>query len=142
MLLTPMADGSSDFLEESIKSLFEGEDDALFVHVHKYSQQRCLLSDRGFSWPIEQGKHMAFDFNLGANAFARYAFLDYETVLGRPMPEFIKRGLIGEPKIVRVSYLTDDLQALDVFHRRVIEQAHGHVYCSAKDVYSATVLAA
>jgi hypothetical protein len=141
MLLTPVANGGSNFLEESIKSLFEKEDVALFVHVHKYNQQRCLLSDRGFSWPIEQGKHMVFDFNLGANAFIRYAFLDYETVLGRPMPEFIKRGLLRGPKVVRVSYLTNDLPALDVFHRRVIEQAHQHVYCSTKDIYTATVLA-
>ena len=142
MLLTPMANGPGNFLEETIKSLFEREDEALVGHVHRYSQQRCLLSDRGFSWPIEQGKHMAFDFNLGANAFVRYAFLDYETVLGRPMPEFIKRGLQRGPKIVRVSYLTDDFPALYVFHRRVIEQAHQNVYCSGKDVYGATVLAA
>ena len=49
------------------------------------------------------------------------------------MPEFIKRGLQRGPKIVRVSYLTDDFPALYVFHRRVIEQAHQNVYCSGKD---------
>jgi hypothetical protein len=141
MLLTPMSNRPGNLLEESIKSLFEKEDHALFVHVHKYDHERCLLSDRGFSWPIEQGKHMAFDFNLGANAFIRYAFLDYETVLGRSMPAFIRRGLLLGPKIVRVSYFTNDLRALDVFHHRVIEQAHQHVYCSAKDVHSATALA-
>jgi hypothetical protein len=140
MLLTPMTNGPGNFLEEAIKSLFEKDDLAVFVHVHKYDQERCLLSDRGFSWPIEQGKHMGFDFNLGASAFIRYAFLDHETVLGRPVPEFIRRGLSLGPKIVRVSYLTNDLPALDVFHRRVIEQAHQRVYCSTKGVYNAVML--
>jgi hypothetical protein len=140
MLLTPMMDGITNFFEDSIKSLFEAEGHAVLVHVHKYEEQRCLLSDRGFSSPIEQGEHMAFDFNLCANAFIRFAFLDYKTVLGREMPEFIRRGLKSGPKLVHVTYQTNDLPALDVFHHRVIEQSYKNVYCSGKVVYGATVL--
>jgi hypothetical protein len=141
MLLTPMMGGSqTNFLEDSIQALFGREEEAILVHVHKYDDQRCLLSDRGFSSPIEQGKHMAFDFNLCENSFIRFLFLDYKTVLGREMPEFIKRGLQRGPKVVRVTYQKNDLPALDVFHRRVIEQSYEHVYSSEKVVYSATVL--
>src|SRR6185312_15076194 len=103
--------------------------------------QRCLLSDRGFSSPIDQGEHMAFDFNLRADAFIRFAFLDYKTVLGREMPESIRRALKKGPKIVHVTYQTNDLPALDVFHRRVIEQSYERVYCSGKVPYGAIVLA-
>ncbi|MEI9931366.1 MAG: hypothetical protein WDM89_12690 [Rhizomicrobium sp.] len=140
MLLTPMADGQENFLEQSMRSLFQQDDDAIFVHVHKYNDQFCLLSDRGFSSPIEQGAHMAFDFNLSARAFIRFAFLNYEAVLGRPVPEGILRGLQSGPKVIQVSYLTDDLPALDVFHRRVVEQSHKSVYCAGTDIYSAQVL--
>lgn len=140
MLLTPMADGHENFLEQSMRSLFQREEDAIFVHVHRYNDQFCLLSDRGFSSPIEQGTHMAFDFNLSARAFIRFAFLNQEAVLGRPVPEGILQGLRSGPKVVRVSYLTDDLPALDVFHRRVVEQANKSVYCAGTEIYSARVL--
>jgi hypothetical protein len=130
----------TNFLEEAMKSLFETEGHAILVHVHKYEQQRCLLSDRGFSSPIEQGAHLAFDFNLCATALIRFAFLDYKTVLGRDMPESIRRGLKRGPKLVHVTYQTNDLLALDVFHRRVIEQSYEKVYCSGKAAYSANVL--
>ena len=141
MLLTPMSNGPGNFLEEAIKSLFEQENTALVVHVHRYDDHRCLLSDRGFSWPIEHEKKMVFDFNLRSDAFIRYVFADYEALLGRPLPERIKHGLrqMG-PKPVYLTYFTNDFFQLDLFHRRVIEQAHEHVYCSATDVYSATTL--
>jgi hypothetical protein len=107
MLLTPMADGANNLFEESMKSLFEAEGHAVLVHVHKYDEQRCLLSDRGFSSPVDQGEHMAFDFNLCANAFIRFAFLDYKTVLGREMPESIRRGLKRGPKLASSRDLPD-----------------------------------
>jgi hypothetical protein len=141
MLLTPMTDGVTNFLEDSIKRLFEAEGHAILVHIHKYTKQRCLLSDRSFSSPIDQQEHMAFDFNLCAHAFIRFAFLDHKTALGRKLPEAIRRGLQRGPKPVYVTYYTDDLQALDIFHRRVIEQSNKKVYCSARAVYSASVLA-
>lgn len=140
MLLTPMADGLTNFFEDSMKSLFEAEGHAILVHIHKYEEQRCLLSDRGFSSPIEEGEHMAFDFNLCANAFVRFVFLDYKAVSGGEVPESIRRGLTKGPKVVHVTYQTNDLPALDVFHRRVIEQSYEKVYCSGKAAYSVKVL--
>lgn len=83
---------------------------------------------------------MVFDFNLCATAFIRFDFLDYKTVLGRDMPEFIRRGLKMGPKPVHVAYRTNDLLAWDVFHRRVIEQSYEKVYCSGKAAYNVSVL--
>jgi hypothetical protein len=93
MLLTPMAQGPSTFLEQSIKSLFEQQDTALVVHVHKYTGHRCLLSDRGFSWPIEHEKKMVFDFNLGAGAFVKS--------ITRPISVWVQLCPVAPPRIWR-----------------------------------------
>ncbi|MDR3570607.1 MAG: hypothetical protein P4L81_00180 [Candidatus Pacebacteria bacterium] len=140
MLLTPMADGFPNFLEASQRSLFEAKTHEVIVHVHKYDEHKCLLSDRGFSSPIDQNLHLSFDFNLTSSAFIRYVFLDYKTVLGGELPESIRRGLELGPKLVKVSYQSNDLPALDIFHRRVIEQSYKNVYCSGKTAYGATIL--
>ncbi len=141
MLLTPMADGVSNFLESAMKSLFESREQATLVHFHKYETHQCLLSDRGYSSPVpEHADRLVLDFNLCSTAFIRYAFLDYRPVLREPMPDAIRRGLERGPKMVQLSYLNNDLSALDVFHRRLIEQAFKRVYSSAATAYGTTVL--
>ncbi len=141
MLLTPMVEGIDNFFEETVKGMFTTNKHAIIIHIHKYTEQRCLLSDRGFSSPInDQGENLVFDFNLCTNAFIRFAWLDYQTILKQAMPDSVRNGLAMGPTPVHVSYLTNDLLALDAFHRRVIEQCYEKVYCSGKTAYSANIL--
>jgi hypothetical protein len=84
---------------------------------------------------------LVFDFNLSAYAFIRYAFLDYEAALGRPLPPMIRQGLSRGPKVVQLSYLHDDLVSLAVFHRRIIEQSFQRVFSSGLSPYGVTVVA-
>ena len=139
MLLTPLADGHVTMLEQALGALYEDREHALLIHLHTYSSERCLLSDRGWTVPIPEGENLAFDFNLSAQAFIRYAFLDYDAVLGRPLPPMIRAGLSRGPKVIHLSYLNDDLVSLDVFHRRIIEQSFEHVFSSGLTPYSVTV---
>jgi hypothetical protein len=140
MLLMPMAEGVPVMLEQALGNMFENRRDALVIHVNAYTTERCLLSDRGVTSPIEQNPHTVFDFNLAARAFIRYAFLDFNALTGRPIPPGILAGLHMGPKVVRVEYNTDDLASLDVFHRRVIEQSFRSAFCSGPEAYSVTVL--
>jgi hypothetical protein len=140
LLLTPLADGHDTMLEQALRALFEDRDHALHIHVHTYSTERCLLSDRGWTVPVPEDKHLVFDFNLSAQAFIRYAFLDYEAALGRPLPPMIRHGLSLGPKLVQVFYQHDHLESLDVFHRRIIEQSFERVLCSGRAPYSVIVL--
>ena len=140
MLLIPLADGWSTLLEQTLQTLFTDRDHAILVHIHTFGAERCLLSDRGLTSPVPQDPHLVFDFNLGAQAFIRYAFLDYEATLGRPLPAGIRHGLGLGPKQVQVSYLRDDFASLDVFHRRVIEQSFGKVFCSGMSPYGVAVI--
>jgi len=140
MLLTPLANGQVTMLEQALGALFEGREHALHIHLHTYTTQRCLLSDRGWTVPVPEDRHLVFDFNLSAQAFIRYAFLDYEAALGYPLPPMIRQGLSRGPKLVQHWYLHDDIVALDVFHRRIIEQSFERVFSSGPSPYSVTVL--
>ena len=140
MLLTPLAAGLSPVLEQTLRTMFLGRDHALLVHIHTFSAERCLLSDRGLTSPVPQNPHLVFDFNLAAQAFIRYAFLDYDAALGRPLPTGIAHGLNLGPKLVQVFYPRDDFQSLDVFHRRAIEQSFNKVFCSGLSPHGVAVL--
>ena len=139
MLLTPLADGHATMLEQALAALYEDREHALLIHLHTYSSERCLLSDRGWTVPIPDGENLVFDFNFSAQAFIRYAFLDYDAVLKRPMPPLIRDSLSRGPKVVHLSYLHDDLASLDVFHRRIIEQSFERVFSSGLTPFSVKV---
>jgi hypothetical protein len=140
MLLAPLMPGGQNLFEDVLASLYENRDHALMVHVHTYTHERCLLSDRGYSTPIAESPHMAFDFNLGARAFVRYLFLNPETLLGHPVPSGVRRGLQQGPKQMQLAYETDDLEALKVFHWRIIDQAHTTVFSSGLTPYGVSVI--
>ena len=55
MLLVPMAEGRPNFFEEMIKGLLENRKVHVAALVCEYDSAGCLLSDRGFSQPIENG---------------------------------------------------------------------------------------
>lgn len=139
MLLVPMVPDSSNFFEQMVKNLLENRRTHVGAFVFEYDDGRCLLSDRGFSQPIADGPNMmSFSFNLSANAFVDYAFVDPATLLqGKADPEFIAYA-IGEwerlpEKQVNVTFQRNNLEVLARFNRRTIEQCYRRVYCSTKD---------
>jgi len=140
MLLTPLADGQVTMLEQAFGAMYEDREHALLIHLHTYSTERCLLSDRGWTVPIPEGDNLAFDFNMSAQAFIRYAFLDYDAVLGRPVPPMIRDSLSRGQKVAHLTYFHDDLAALDVFHRRIIEQSFERAFSSGPSPYGITVV--
>lgn len=140
MLLTPLSAGLPNMLEQALAGMFESRQDALWIHVHTYTQERCLLSDRGTSSPIEQQPHTVFDFNLTAHSFIRYGFMAYDALPPGLYPPAIRAGLALGPKAIQVTYQTDDMASLDVFHRRVIEQSYQKVFCSGRGAHSMRVL--
>jgi len=140
MLLTPPAPGHTNMLEQTLSSLFQDRNNALKIYVHTYASERCLLSDRGWTLPIEQEPHLVFDFNLNAHAFIRYAFFDYDALPNGPLPPRIKMALSQGPKQVPLYRTTNDLQALEIFNRRVVEQSFEHVFCSGMSAYGVTIV--
>lgn len=138
MLLVPMAQDGSNLFEQMIKNLFENRKMHAAAFVCEYDNDRCLLSDRGFSQPIADGPHMAFSFNLCATAFVDYAFADPATLVqGKASPEFIARAIAAweqlPEKQINVTFLRNNLELLKRFNRRAVEQCYRRVYCSTKD---------
>lgn len=137
MLLTPMAEGRPNFFEEIIKTLFEDRKKYITAYVCEYDSNSCLLSDRGFSQPIEDGPHLAFSFNLCATAFVDFIFADPTALVqGQASPEFIAQTLASmerREQPVNVRFLRNDLGMLIRYNRRAVDQCYRSVFCSTKD---------
>ena len=133
-----MAEGRPNIFEEMIKSLLENRKMHIAAFVCEYDSARCLLSDRGFSQPIENGPHTAFSFNLCATAFVDYIFADPAILVqGKASPEFIARVIASWERLpekqINVTFLRNNLDMLARYNRHVIEQCYKRVYCSVKD---------
>lgn len=139
MLLRPMVEGRPNFFDESIKGMLSNRKMHIAAYIFDYDSSACLLSDRGFSQPIEEGEHdLAFSFNLCSTAFIHYLFIEPASALrGEVSPECIERSLKYMESLphnqVHVTFLRNDIEKLKHYNRRVIEQSHCHVFCSIKD---------
>lgn len=135
MLLVQTGDDRLNLFEETIKNLLENKKHHILVSVYIFDEHCCLLSDRGYCRLVPDGKDvMAFSFNLCANAFINYAFVD----VGLLMRDNLSPGLLaafeGRPEVeINVTPFWNDVAMLARYNRRVIEQCHQRVYCSAKD---------
>jgi hypothetical protein len=137
ILLAHTANDQPNLFEGVIKGLFEGRDTQAAAFVWAYDHDHCLLSDRGFCQPIPDGAHMAMSFNLCSTAFVDYIFGDAATLVqGRASPEFVANALAAwkrRPQAsVNVTMTRNNRDMLARYNRRVIEQCHERVYCSAK----------
>lgn len=132
MLLSEFRPGEPNFMEETIRSLFENPDTVVFVMVYKYKNATCVVSDRGYTTPVPDGKHMAFDFNLRSNAFIRYMFGDLKSLTPDGVPKRIIDLYKSQKKEVRVFHFNDDMNELEVYNQRTLYQCHSRIYSSAK----------
>ena len=138
MLLVPLAEGQPNLFEQMIKNLLEDRKTYIAAIVCEYDDAGCLLSDRGFSQPIEDGPHMAFSFNLCAKAFVDYIFANPATcVQGKASPEFIEQAISRYERLsekqINVTFLRNNRDMLVRYNRHVIEQCYTHVFCSVKN---------
>jgi hypothetical protein len=136
MLLVPLVDGQPNIFEHLIKTLLENRKTHVAAFVFEYDDERCLLSDRGFSQPIPDGPHMAFSFNLCATAFVNYIFADPSTLLSeQASPEFLARALAAREQFesqIHVTFQRNHLGMLAQYNRHTVYQCFRRVYCSVK----------
>jgi len=138
MLLTPMTNGHVNFFDDMIKRLLEDRKKYIAAFVCEYDDASCLLSDRGFSQPIEDGAHMALSFNLCSTAFVHYFVSDPATLLkDKAHPEFLANALAARERLlppqINVTFRRNDLDMLARYNRRVVEQCYERVFCATKD---------
>ena len=133
MLLSEFREGEPSFMEETIRSLFENPDTVVFVMIYRYTNSSCVVSDRGYTIPVPDGKHMAFDFNLSSNAFIRYMFGDLESLTPKGVPQKIIDMYKAQKKEVKVFPFENDMHELEVYNQRTLYQCHSRIYSSAKE---------
>jgi uncharacterized protein YkuJ len=130
LLLTPVAEGGQNFLNETVRGLFESKDLFMMVMIYTYDEHSCLLSDRGFSEPLASGNdRMAFDFNLYSKGFIRYTFSTIDLVAPPSTPKRVIE-LFKETKQVIAHHRHNDLEALQIYNRHVVYQCYESVFCS------------
>lgn len=138
LLMRPKPD-EPNILEQVVKSLYENESHHVSAFVFSYTgehaDKRPLLSDRGFSMPIQDEGCLAYSFNLCANAFIGYIFTNVDKQTLVEAPERIIDLFKKQPKNVSVKYVENELSALASYNRNTIYQAKEKVYCSSKSVY-------
>jgi hypothetical protein len=128
-----------NLLEQVVKSIYENKSYAINVFVFNYPGQhadkRPLLSDRGFSSPMQENDCLAFSFNLNRNSFISYTFLDIDQKNIVPLPNGVASLMKQQSKNVCVKYIENNLEALESYNKNVIYQSKEKVYCSSKIIY-------
>ena len=138
MLLVPMAEGQPNFFEDMIKRLLENRKMHVAAFVCEYDSARCLLSDRGFSQPIEMARiwHSRLT-SVPRPSWTTSSSIPATLVQGKASPEFIARAIANWERLpekqINVTFLRNDLDMLARYNRRVVEQCYKRVYCSVKD---------
>lgn len=124
-----------NFLEQMIKGLYENSETYISVTIYTYDDKTCLLSDRGYSIPFPENKHMIWDFNLYSHGFIRYAFLDLEALTPKRTPQNIIEKYKAAPKSINVHNIVNDLNALEQYNKHVIYQCHKNVFNASSECY-------
>jgi hypothetical protein len=128
-----------NLMEATIKETFESRSHyaqvAVCQYVDEHADKRCLLSDRGFINPLPDSQGLSFSFNLNANAFINYTFLDIEQFSTGRYPPSVIELFKAQPKSVQVHLLTNKLEMLASYNRHVVYQCARGAYCSSASVY-------
>ena len=135
LLTTSLMDGHENILEKSISGLINNPDIYTMVYVYTYSDETCLLSDRGYSIPLPDDEHMAWDFNLCRAGFIRYVFVNINSIAGA----FASKDRIDDFKIskkaIYFSCVHDDFDILQRYNKNVVYQCYSRVFNAKNNCY-------
>ncbi|MFA5215452.1 hypothetical protein [Sulfuricurvum sp.] len=135
LLLTPFEEGQLNFLEQVVKGLYENPETFIMVLIYTYDVKTCLLSDRGYSIPLPEDDHMAWDFNLYKHGFIRYIFGNLDLLAPASASKQLIDRLKAKPKSIDVHNITNDLNALAQYNRNVVYQCNQNVFNSSTECY-------
>jgi hypothetical protein len=136
MLLFRHREGIPNIFENLIKNMVEQKGTHIGVVVQEFDSHACLLSDRGFCHPVPTDTNLIFSFNLCANTFVDYAFMNIKAQMkGRFPDSMIDRVVEYRMPQLNVTHTKNNMPMLARYNRRVIEQSYQHVYCASKNVW-------
>lgn len=135
LLLTPLEENQSNFLEQIIKNLYENPETYIMVIIYSYDQQTCLLSDRGYSSPIANEMCTTWDFNLHSHGFIRYSFASINELAPANTPKSFIDAFKLLPKSINVYNIKNDFEALEIYNKNTIYQCYQNVFNADTQIY-------
>lgn len=130
MLISVVDLNGCNFLENLIAEIFNNPKTIIKVGIYQYDQKICLLSDRGFTNPIDQDGVMSFDFNLNRHNFIRFVFADIQLLSPAWATEEIITRYSEQPKNIQLSVFKNDMERLDSYNKLVVYQSFEHVFAA------------
>lgn len=131
MMLTSFesSNGNDNFFDGVVRSLFNNKTTGVGVMICRYTQDKCLLSDRSFSSSIAEVGVDCIEFNLRHDSFIRFVFANRAVFLPtKPSPRQAAMLEMMKPTLA-VDYRLDDRGSLAVYNLNVINQSHSRVFC-------------
>jgi Helix-turn-helix domain of resolvase len=135
MLLFRHREGFPNIFEDLLKTLVEEQATYMGVVVQEFDNHTCLLSDRGFCHPIPTDEHLIFSFNLCANAFVDYAFMDIRTQMKGFPDTMIDRVIEDRMPHMKITHTKNNMAMLERYNKRVIDQCYQHVFSASRTVW-------
>lgn len=136
LLLMKSAD-QPNFFELTIKGMFESPAVMKTIALYTYTggAPGVLVSDRSFVDLSNQPFHFLYAFNLSANAFIFYSFVDIETQPWAPVSVDLMAALERAPFPVGVKVFVNDLDFLKKYNLHCVYQCWKQVFCSKPAPY-------
>jgi len=143
LMLTRLMPDQPNFMEHTVKSLYEMPSGFPMVCIHRYTSEDpdkvCLLSDRGFASPLPE-PYTSFNFNLSSRAFISYVFAPIEEL--KPsisVPDQVREKLFEayrkNRKTVRVIHSLNDFAALARYNQSAVSWCFKNVFASSPTMY-------
>jgi hypothetical protein len=138
-MLTAVDSEGHNLLEHLIAEIFNNPKTIIQVGIYQYGQEVCLLSDRGFTNPVDQDGVMSFDFNLNRHNFIRFVFSDIQVVSPAWATEEIITRYCEQPKNIQVSVFRNDMDLLDSYNKLVVYQSFEHVFAAEEKLVGVNI---
>lgn len=135
ILLTQLDKSQPNLLEQVVKGLYENKETFIMVIIYTYDDKTCLLSDRGYSIPLPESDHLAWDFNLYSNGFIRYIFGNLDLLAPTSAPKELIEKFKARSKSINVHNVINDFNALAQYNKHVVYQCHKNVFNSSTTCY-------
>lgn len=137
ILLNPMEEERSNFLDKAIIRLFESPNLYTRVCIYTYDEKSYLLSDRGFNL-YEGDNNVIWEFNLCSSTFISYCFTHIESSDSN-IEEEVLSYLKRKPKEISLVIQNNDLSALEKYNKRTVSFCYEHVFGASKEYEGVTV---
>ena len=140
MTLVNFDESTPNILESVVENMFRDKEIIVCIHIFYFSDETCVLSDRGFTISTPTKDSVSWYFNLCYNAFIRYSFIPLESLdIDKNYPQSTIDSFKNSDNRILGFVEKDNLHELRDFNQGMAYQCHQNIYCSRKKCYGLNV---